>query len=186
MIKNLKETKKALQEQGVFYTQPELAEYLKSYIPDGITEIYDPTCGVGGLLSVFPDEVMKYGQDIDGEAIEYAKKHLKNFIGEIGDTLKNPAFMDKKFKYIIANPPFSVKWEQATEDTEEVPEYIEKKYIVQYTAKGKKFVAEYPTITKAAKNIGVTVQTIYRMLKMQLEKDEYILKEVTKYEKKSK
>lgn len=116
MIKNLKETKKALQEQGVFYTQPELAAHLKSYIPDGITEIYDPTCGVGGLLSVFPDEVMKYGQDIDGEAIEYAKKHLKNFIGEIGDTLKNPAFMDRKFKYIIANPPFSVKWEQVSDE----------------------------------------------------------------------
>lgn len=44
MIKNLRETKKALQEQGVFYTQPELAAHLKSYIPDGITEIYDPTC----------------------------------------------------------------------------------------------------------------------------------------------
>ena len=47
-------------------------------------------------------------------------------------------------------------------------------------------MAEYPTITKAAKNIGVTVQTIYRMLKMQLEKDEYILKEVMRREEKRK
>ena len=74
----------------------------------------------------------------------------------------------------------------ATEDTEEVPEYIEKRYIVQYTAKGKNFVAEYPTITKAAKNIGVTVQTIYRMLRKPMEKDKYIIKAVKKYEKKSK
>ncbi len=88
--------------------------------------------------------------------------------------------------FAIRECPLFLPDKPATEDTEEVPEYIEKKYIVQYTAKGKNFVAEYPTITKTAKNIGVTVQTIYRMLKMQLEKDEYILKEVTKYEKKSK
>ncbi|MDE7120700.1 MAG: SAM-dependent methyltransferase, partial [Oscillospiraceae bacterium] len=27
-----------------------------------------------------------------------------------GDTLAAPAFLDRKFQYIIANPPFSVKW----------------------------------------------------------------------------
>ena len=39
-----------------------------------------------------------------------------NFHGAIGDTLANPAFVGRKFKYIIANPPFSVKWEQKSDE----------------------------------------------------------------------
>lgn len=84
--------------------------------------------------------------------------------------------------FAIRECPLFLPDKPATEDTEEVP----KRYIVLYTAKGKNFVAEYPTITKAAKNIGVTVQTIYRMLRKPMEKDKYIIKAVKKYEKKSK
>lgn len=78
-----------------------------------MTEIYDPTCGNGGLLSVFGDEVEKYGQDINAAQVEEAQAHLPSFHGAVGDTLAAPAFIDRRFKYIIANPPFSIKWEQA-------------------------------------------------------------------------
>ena len=27
-----------------------------------------------------------------------------------GDTLEEPAFMDKKFSAVVANPPYSAKW----------------------------------------------------------------------------
>lgn len=113
---DIKSIRQDFKEKGIFYTTPELANYLKSFLPDDVTEIYDPTCGNGGLLSAFDDVVIKYGQDIDKEQVEYAEEHLTNFVGVVGDTLKNPAFMDRKFKYIIANPPFSIKWEQMTDE----------------------------------------------------------------------
>lgn len=113
---DIKSIKQEFKEKGIFYTTPELANYLKSFLPDDVTEIYDPTCGNGGLLSAFDDDVKKYGQDINEEQVRYAEQHLKNFTGVVGDTLKNPAFMGKKFKYIIANPPFSIKWEPAVDE----------------------------------------------------------------------
>lgn len=84
--------------------------------------------------------------------------------------------------FAIRECPLFLADKPATEDTEEVP----KRYIVQYTKKGRKFVAEYPTIAEVEKVLNVSQRTVYRMLRNPLEKDEFILKEVTKYEKKSK
>jgi len=106
-----KSIRREFKEKGIFYTTKDLAEHLKSFLPDDVDEIYDPTCGNGGLLSVFADDVQKYGQDINAEQVKDAENRLKNFHGVVGDTLREPAFWGKKFKYIIANPPFSIKWE---------------------------------------------------------------------------
>lgn len=115
---NLKNMRKDFKAKGIFYTPEELALYLKSLFPnpEAIKEIYDPTCGSGNLLSVFDDSVIKYGQDINVEQLEEAKRRLKNFYGEAGDTLQNPQFRNKKFDFIVANYPFSVKWEPLTDD----------------------------------------------------------------------
>lgn len=113
---NLKTIKQDFKSKGIFYTTKDLALYLKSFLPDDVKEIYDPTCGNGGLLSVFNDDVEKYGQDINEEQVQAARENLKNFHGVVGDTLAEPAFMDRKFKYIIANPPFSIKWEQQNDE----------------------------------------------------------------------
>ena len=113
---NLKTIKQDFKDKGIFYTTKELALYLKSFLPENVKEIYDPTCGNGGLLSVFSDDVEKYGQDINAGQVQVAQENLKNFHGAIGDTLANPAFTDRKFKYIIANPPFSIKWEQKSDE----------------------------------------------------------------------
>ena len=115
---NLKNMRKEFKEKGIFYTPEELALYLKSLFPNpqAIKEIYDPTCESGNLLRVFDDDVAKYGQDINAEQLEEAKQRLKNFYGEAGDTLQNPQFMGKKFDFIVANYPFSVKWEPLAED----------------------------------------------------------------------
>lgn len=117
--KSLKNIRKKFQENGVFYSSSELALKLKSLLPNNgedATEIYDPTCGGGSLLSVFPDCVKKYGQELDENQAEYCCETLKNAEIVAGDTLESPAFLDKKFKYIIANPPFSVKWKQNKDD----------------------------------------------------------------------
>lgn len=105
-----------LKEKGVFHTDSKLAEIIKSYGKERPKNVYDPTCGVGTLLSVFDDDIPKYGQELTEDYLDVARKTLKNFTGEVGDTLKNPAFMDKRFDLIVANYPFSIKWEPNKED----------------------------------------------------------------------
>lgn len=85
-------------------------------------EAYDPTCGRGNLLAIFPVDCRKYGQEIDESALAEARERLTNFEGVLGNTLTNPAFMDRRFKSIVANYPFSVKWEpQKDERFAELP-----------------------------------------------------------------
>lgn len=109
---NLSSIRQKFKERGIFYTPPELAELLKTYAPENPTEVYDPTCGDGGLLRVFGDEVEKYGQEIDPDQLQVAINNLTNFVGYAGDTLLDDGFAGKKFNLILANPPFSIKWEQ--------------------------------------------------------------------------
>lgn len=114
MSYNLKSIKEEFKSKGIYYTQTELALYIKSLIDIEINDVYDPTCGDGGLLSVFDDNLPKYGQEINEHQLEIAKKRLYNFNGVCADTLTNPAFMDKQFSCIVANPPFSIQWNPPT------------------------------------------------------------------------
>jgi type I restriction-modification system DNA methylase subunit len=112
-IKGLREEFRAV---GKFHTPPELALFLRSLIPGDPERVYDPTCGAGSLLAAFPDEVPKYGQDIDAAAVEDARLALENFHGHVGDVLTDPAWMDERFDAIVANPPFSVRWEPTVDE----------------------------------------------------------------------
>lgn len=105
---SIKEIRAQFKAQGKFHTPPELALFLRSLIDGEPKEVYDPTCGAGALLSVFPD-AEKYGQDIDEEALKDAQE-MDNFHGVLGDVLTQPAFLDKRFDCIVANPPFSIPW----------------------------------------------------------------------------
>ena len=116
MAHNLKSIRQTFREKGVFYTDERLARIMKSYLCDTVGEVYDPTCGDGALLAVFGDEVRKYGQELDEQQLAVARLRLANFEGVCGDTLQSPAFVGRKFECIIANPPFSVKWEQQRDD----------------------------------------------------------------------
>ena len=110
-IFSVKKIREQYKKQGIFHTNNGLAMKMKSFLPDDVKEIYDPTCGSGSLLSVFGDDVKKYGQEINEEFAQYAREHLKNAEIITSDTLKEPAFKCRKFEYVIANPPFSIKWE---------------------------------------------------------------------------
>lgn len=117
MAKDLKTMRQALRADGVFYTDEKLARMMRDII--GTTdEVYDPTCGDGNLLAVFPDEVRKYGQELDCSQLEIAAQRLVNFKGVCGDVLEAPGFIDRKFKAITGNPPFSIDWspENHTDD----------------------------------------------------------------------
>lgn len=107
---NLKSIREDFKAKGIFYTPPELAEYLKTFCPEKPQKVYDPTCGAGALLAVFPDDVKKYGQEINEPQLKVAQESLVNFVGYCGDTLQDPGFKATKFDTVVANPPFSVKW----------------------------------------------------------------------------
>ena len=116
MEQNIRNIRNEFKKNGIFYTTTELAETLKKYVDFQPKKIYDPTCGQGNLLSVFPDETEKYGQELFADELEKARERLKNFHGYAGDTLKDDGFKGMKFDLIVANPPFSIKWEPDPND----------------------------------------------------------------------
>ena len=115
--------------KGQFYTPAEVSRILANVIQIGkdssnnITA-YDPTCGSGSLLLKVANEartnISLYGQEMDNatKALAVMNMWLHDFPTaeiELEDTLAQPQFKDsatgllKRFDYIIANPPFSVK-----------------------------------------------------------------------------
>lgn len=116
MSYSVKSIRKQFAEKGVFYTDEKLAKMLADELrksPFDIKEVYDPTCGAGNLLAVFSDDVAKFGQEINPEQADVARQRLTNAHIATGDTLVNPAFTDRKFRHIVANYPFSIKWQPA-------------------------------------------------------------------------
>ena len=97
-----------------------------------VREILDPTCGTGGMLSEAKNHVKElnqeailiaYGQDYNKRAFATAAADLlikndnsgkmpQEDIIYYGDTLIDDQFPDKKFDYLIANPPFGVDWKK--------------------------------------------------------------------------
>lgn len=116
MSYSVKNIRKEFKNNGVFYTPPELAKYMRGFFPDDVDEIYDPTCGGGALLEVFGDGCKKYGQELNPQQLDECRQRLVNFEGYAGDTLTDDGFTGRKFRYIIGNPPFSVKWEPFDDD----------------------------------------------------------------------
>jgi type I restriction enzyme M protein len=94
-----------------------------------IRTLYDPTCGTGGMLTVGsehlhhlnPDaQLILFGQDYNPEAyaICCADMLIKGnpldnikFGDTLGDGKTEDYLPDHKFHYMLANPPFGVKWE---------------------------------------------------------------------------
>ena len=108
--KNMKNIKQEFKDKGVYYTPDELAETLLSFVDIDYKTAYDPTCGSGNLLMKLDKTIEKYGQELDGEQLEIARRRLENFTGYTGDTLLDDGFSDKKFDLILGNPPFSIKY----------------------------------------------------------------------------
>ncbi|ENO2186949.1 SAM-dependent DNA methyltransferase [Vibrio alginolyticus] len=122
---------------GEFYTPHEVVELIVKLIdPQPGHEIYDLTCGCGGMLVESARHIKEnyengtimgkpncklYGQEknLGTWAIAKLNIFLHNLDGDIkrGDTLVNPLHKDgeglQTFDRVIANPPFSIKnwWE---------------------------------------------------------------------------
>ena len=109
---------------GEYYTPNCVVKTLVNIISPYEGRIYDPCCGSGGMFIQSQelikshggkvDDVSIYGQEsnpttwrlavmnlaIRGFSVDLGKKH--------GDTFDNDQFLDLKFDYILANPPFNV------------------------------------------------------------------------------
>ncbi len=91
-----------------------------------IKTIYDPACGTGGMLTSCKNfikelnnniDVPLFGQEINEEIYAICKSDML-IKGEDADriqgpmsTLSNDQFPDKKFDFMISNPPYGRKWE---------------------------------------------------------------------------
>lgn len=98
------------------------------YRPGVYRDIYDPTCGTGGMLSVSEETIRAgnlkanlglYGQEYNDEswAICCADMLIKDeetgniVLGDtLGDGKTDDGFRGRTFHYMLANPPFGVEW----------------------------------------------------------------------------
>ena len=137
------------QSAGEFYTPPEVGEIMARVLDPGPgMEIYDPTCGSGGLLikcEIAMEAKMKakkvrtfaplklYGQEYVAETWAMANMNMiiHDMEGqiEIGDTFKNPKFRDKRgklrtFDRVVANPMWNQDWfTEADYDADELDRF---------------------------------------------------------------
>lgn len=81
---------------------------MRAQLPEYVAEVYDPTCGDGGLLRIFGDDVRKFGGEIDGAEAQKARS-IPNSTIFAGDTLAQDYFQNMHFDTIIANPPFGIR-----------------------------------------------------------------------------
>jgi type I restriction enzyme M protein len=94
---------------------------------DIFKSVYDPTSGTGGMLTA-AEETLKekypnltvnlYGQEINPESFAIAQADLliKGQEAEgvaLGNTLTEDKHEERKFSYVLANPPYGVSWKHA-------------------------------------------------------------------------
>jgi type I restriction enzyme M protein len=89
--------------------------------------VYDPCCGTGGMLTASKEriqalnesaDVQLFGQEVNGETFAVCKSdlYMKSTDGRdaenimFGSTLSNDQHRDKRFDYLIANPPYGKDW----------------------------------------------------------------------------
>jgi len=122
------------EEAGDHFTPREVIRLMVNLIfaPDNDTlttrgivkTLYDPAAGTGGMLSVSeeylrelnPDAMLEvFAQDYNpqsyavcGSDMMIKGESLDNI--RFGDSFTNDYFSDKKFDYMLANPPFGVEW----------------------------------------------------------------------------
>jgi len=115
--------------KGQFYTPAEVSRVLATVIgitPNNSTRqttAYDPTCGSGSLLLKVMNEAGKnidlYGQEKESATANLARMNMILHGAETAtiiadNTLSRPFYKEpggglKKFDYVVANPPFSLK-----------------------------------------------------------------------------
>ncbi len=123
------------EEAGDHFTPREVIRLMVNllFLPDGktlttkgiIKTLYDPACGTGGMLSVAEEYVHElnpdarltvFGQDYNAQAYAICGSDMMIKGHDIdhmrfGDSFTDDHLAGKQFDYMLANPPFGVKWE---------------------------------------------------------------------------
>lgn len=98
-----------------------------------IRQVYDPACGTGGMLALAekgmralnPDvRVELFGQELNGESFGICKSDMlvtghdpENIA--FGNTLTQDAHKERRFHYMLSNPPYGVDWKKYQEPIKE-------------------------------------------------------------------
>ena len=99
----------------------------KLSVPNKIISVYDPCCGTGGMLTIGKDwvheninkevDVNLFGQELNPQTYSICKSDFLITDEEpdnikLGSTLTNDQHSDgnRKFDYMITNPPYGVSW----------------------------------------------------------------------------
>lgn len=119
---------------GEFYTPAQVSELLAKIVTlnnKNIKSAYDPTCGSGSLLLRVrnnisnPKSIKLYGQEMVSTTYNLARMNMllhsvdyEKFDIANDDTLERPAERHKglKFDAVVANPPYSAKWDPTGKD----------------------------------------------------------------------
>lgn len=101
---------------------------------DGVIRtVYDPTAGTGGMLSLAEEHIQKlnprakvavFGQELNERTYSICKADMLVKGQDVdnirqGDTLAKDHFLEEKFDYCLANPPYGVEWKVSKEAVEE-------------------------------------------------------------------
>jgi type I restriction enzyme M protein len=98
--------------------------------PGVVRTIYDPTAGTGGMLSVAGEYLVEhnpkarltmFGQELNPESYAICKadmlirgQDINNIIA--GNTLSEDGHQEKRFDYMLSNPPFGVEWKKVQKE----------------------------------------------------------------------
>lgn len=102
-----KKEREILREKGQFWTPEWIAKAMLSYVSKGSNLVFDPATGNGAFLKSLiklNKNINFYGVDIDPDVLKNPLYDSVKAKVEIKDFLVNPP--KKKFKSIIANPPY--------------------------------------------------------------------------------
>lgn len=91
-----------------------------------VRTLYDPTAGTGGMLSIGEEHLLSmnpnaalamHGQELNPESYAICKADMLvkgQDVGNIvlGNTLSDDGHINKKFDYMLSNPPFGVEWKK--------------------------------------------------------------------------
>lgn len=122
------------EEAGEHFTPREVIKLMNRIVFDPVKDkirdigtilVYDPACGTGGMLSESKEylkDTLKYdgfihlfGQEVNDKTYATCKADLL-IKGEdpdgvaFGSTLSNDGFPDKKFDFMLTNPPYGKTW----------------------------------------------------------------------------
>ncbi|WP_254823808.1 type I restriction-modification system subunit M [Haloglomus halophilum] len=141
---------------GEHFTPREVIELMVNLIFDeddevltqqgAVRTVYDPACGTGGMLSVAQNHVRSlneganlhvFGQELNPESYAVCNSDMlikgqdpDNIV--YGNSFTNDGFSDKRFDYLLSNPPFGVSWKKVKEEIEK--EHEEQGYAGRFGA----------------------------------------------------